>query len=116
MQNCFLNDKLESVDPMQAGQLHLCLCAQWACEVPIRMHCCSLVCTVAWCTQNMFEGLKRDHHLKHTGRQQLGNFLKVSCFAHGQQFCMSGYHKAQPPESQKLHTSTIAVGAADAKH
>lgn len=28
--------------------------------------------------QNMFDGLKRDHHLKHTGRQQLGNFLKVS--------------------------------------
>ena len=26
----------------------------------------------------MFDGLKRDHHLKHTGRQQLGNFLKVS--------------------------------------
>ena len=30
------------------------------------------------CLQNMFDGLKRDHHLKHTGRQQLGNFLKVS--------------------------------------
>ncbi|KAL3134829.1 hypothetical protein ABBQ32_007800 [Trebouxia sp. C0010 RCD-2024] len=28
------------------------------------------------CMLNMFEGLKRDHHLKHTGRQQLGNFLK----------------------------------------
>ena len=27
--------------------------------------------------QNMFDALKRDHHLKHTGRQQLGNFLKV---------------------------------------
>lgn len=28
------------------------------------------------CMLNMFDGLKRDHHLKHTGRQQLGNFLK----------------------------------------
>ncbi|KAA6417087.1 MAG: putative DNA primase large subunit-like [Trebouxia sp. A1-2] len=28
------------------------------------------------CMLNMFDALKRDHHLKHTGRQQLGNFLK----------------------------------------
>ena len=33
---------------------------------------------IYWYMQNMFDGLKREHHLKHTGRLQLGNFLKVS--------------------------------------
>ena len=31
------------------------------------------------CMRNLYERLKRDHHMKHFGRLQLGLFLKVGC-------------------------------------
>ena len=40
--------------------------------------------------QNMYDALRQDHHLKHFGRLQLRNFLKVSSTADAVACLLSG--------------------------